>query len=126
MEELISHLKKETNYPNLQTYNGFGTALFGKYSSSTISPLEIRMIWFCIFFIPVFPIGTYVVQEKALDEYLFFGKIKFRSLIVLYGSKIVFSFIFSMIISTILRIVRVGLAVLIVWSLYYLYVHFFK
>ncbi len=75
-------------YPPLRTYNGVGIMLIGflplkrrvtiEHQNklwSRVFNVDIMMAWLCILFVPIIPIGIYVVEDTGKDSYLFYGKL---------------------------------------------------
>lgn len=53
--------------PELHTYSGFGTTIYGD------------TVWYVIFGIPIIPLGRYVVEEVGYNKYKFYGELKLHT-----------------------------------------------
>jgi hypothetical protein len=64
---LLAHrrlfLKPLTSAPKMFTINGFGTSLYGRADVDSNDQTYIATLFFVFVFIPVFPIGSYLVRD---------------------------------------------------------------
>lgn len=60
----------------LFTLNGFGTRFYGSFRHQDRFYVTYRYI--CLFFIPVIPIGCYLVSDAADDSYNVYGNVGMR------------------------------------------------
>jgi hypothetical protein len=52
------------------TINGIGAMFYGKRDCCKICGSVVRSRWFCVLFIPLFPLGTFRVKYVAPNRYL--------------------------------------------------------
>jgi hypothetical protein len=52
------------------TINGIGAMFYGKRDCCKICGSVVRSRWFCVLFIPLFPLGTFRVKYVAPSSYL--------------------------------------------------------
>lgn len=77
---------KSFNAPSLGTVNGIGTKLY----PSVFGQNEISIVWLCLIYIPLIPLGMYAVSYVGEDEdgksvYRFQNKICFLDAIKFFG-----------------------------------------
>lgn len=66
--------------PALFRINGVGPTLLGELRYPYVEPYYIAMQFFTFFFIPLFPLGFYVVKDGGGNSYVFIGKIRYADL----------------------------------------------
>ena len=59
--------------PTMHTINGIGTMLYGNYKPNA-DGVHIATLWFVFLFVPVFPLGAYVVRKAGGNSWSFFAK----------------------------------------------------
>jgi tetratricopeptide (TPR) repeat protein len=59
--------------PTMQTVNGIGTMLYGRYNPNA-DGLYIATLWFVFVFLPVFPLAAYVVRKAGGNAWTFYAK----------------------------------------------------
>ncbi len=59
--------------PNLFTFNGIGTRLYGNAQPGD-DGTRISTVWFTVFWVPVFPNGSYVVEPAEEGSWYFHGR----------------------------------------------------
>lgn len=76
-ERSFGNLKPIDYAPTLYTINGCGAMLWGSTGYNPLTGQYIATYYFVLFFIPIFPIGRYLVSNNG-KEYRFFGKLPLR------------------------------------------------
>lgn len=66
--------------PALFRINGIGPTLLGQLRYPYVEPYYIAMQFFTFLFIPLFPLGFYVVKAGDGNSYYFIGKIRHADL----------------------------------------------
>jgi tetratricopeptide (TPR) repeat protein len=66
-------LEPLTGAPIMQTINGIGTTIYGREEIGA-DGAYVTTLFFVFFFIPIFPIGAYLVADAGARRYTFFGK----------------------------------------------------
>ncbi len=59
--------------PSMHTINGIGTMLYGHYQPNA-DGIYIATLWFVVLFIPIFPLGAYVVRKAGGNSWTFYAK----------------------------------------------------
>lgn len=75
--ELLRELRywvRPSKPPTMQTINGIGTTLYGKYQRGD-DGLHVATLWFTFVFIPVFPLAAYLVSPAEKSGWYFLGKV---------------------------------------------------
>jgi hypothetical protein len=85
---LIASLKDVHKAPSLSRVNGSGGTLLGTMREPGLAPLVLRMYWFTFFFLPLFPIRVYLVQELPEDRFRFFKALPLGALHRLYWGRL--------------------------------------
>ena len=71
-EALLGHrrlfFKPLTSAPKMFTYNGCGTSLYGRADVDAADHTYVSTLYFVVFFIPVFPLGSYLVRDAASNR----------------------------------------------------------
>ena len=62
--------------PSLITINGFGTRFYGSFRQQ--EGLYVTYEFFCILFIPIVPIGCYLVSDVEVGSYHLYGHVAQR------------------------------------------------
>lgn len=65
--------------PKMYTINGFGTMLYGR-SSPAADGTHIATLWFVLLFVPVWPLGSYLVAPAKGGGWFFLAKAPFSRL----------------------------------------------
>jgi len=65
--------------PKMYTLNGFGTTLYGK-SKPAADGTYIATLWFALLFVPVWPLGSYLVAPAQDGGWFFIAKAPFSRL----------------------------------------------
>ncbi|HET7232208.1 MAG TPA: hypothetical protein VFJ16_19530 [Longimicrobium sp.] len=66
--------------PTLFRVNGIGPTLLGQLRYPYVEPYYIAMQFFTFVFVPLFPLGVYVVKAGEGNSYYFVGKIRYADL----------------------------------------------
>lgn len=66
---LKTRLKKINSAPMLGRINGCGFTLYGCLKDELLDPHIIKMHWITILWIPLIPLGVYVVDRGDYDQY---------------------------------------------------------
>lgn len=69
LAQLKAHLKPIKNGPLLGRINGCGFTLHGWLKDELLHPHIVKMHWFTILWVPLVPLGTYVVDRGDYDQY---------------------------------------------------------
>ncbi|MBD3338545.1 MAG: hypothetical protein GF353_05530 [Candidatus Lokiarchaeota archaeon] len=117
-EKIKDNLISSSFIPPLSTYNGIGFSLFGLFNIDEFKPLEFRMIWFCILYIPIFPLGIYLLEEADFASYHFYGRIKYKKFLEIFGIKNTILFLGTIILSSIGKILT---AIIVITLIYYIF-----
>ena len=80
--KLEQYLKDITKAPSLRRVNGF--CLLGTMNDSITAPSILKMYWFTALWIPIFPIGVYLVRGSAGGSYKFLAKMDISTFHSLY------------------------------------------
>jgi len=112
-KRLLDQMKKPTNIPSLRTTNGCGNTLFGSLRLTGMGELEFKAAIYCLFFLPIIPIGVYLVEEVKPDQYRFYGKINIPKFLTILGLSKSVRFIATIIISSAFMILAFVLALYI-------------
>jgi hypothetical protein len=83
---LLERMKPIQSAPALRTVNGVGLRLCGKLMLPGIRDAFISAHWLVIFFLPIVPLGLYVVSG-AYPEYRFHGRLSFSDVSAVYGQR---------------------------------------
>jgi hypothetical protein len=71
--------------PTLWRINGVGTTMLGSYKDRDISPFyHFSLLYFTVLFVPVIPIGIYLVSPASGGRTNFHAKIGFRNFAAVY------------------------------------------
>lgn len=85
---LINTMVRISSAPVLRTVNGFGFRLCGTLALPGLKQQHLAAHWFVAFFLPVLPLGLYVVSGNYPGPYKFYGRVRFRIAVRAYGSRI--------------------------------------
>ncbi len=66
--------------PTLFRINGIGPTLIGRLRYPYMEPYYVSMQFFTLFFIPLFPLGFYVVKTGGGNSYYFVGQLRHADL----------------------------------------------
>jgi hypothetical protein len=88
VRQLIGNLQKVESAPALRTFNGFGFRLSGSLMLPGMNGVYISAYWFVALFLPIIPLGLYVVSGHYPGPYKFYGKLAFGDAVKAYGSRI--------------------------------------
>lgn len=66
--------------PTLFRINGVGPTLLGQLRYPYVEPYYIAMQFFTFLFLPLFPLGFYVVKPGEGNSYYFIGKVRYADL----------------------------------------------
>lgn len=93
LETILNSLNKSKQNPTLQTTNGIGMALFGRYSPDFMGDLLFKIHFFCFVFIPIIPLGIYLVRVDNLNPvegttHSIYGKLSVLNFLSLFGFKV--------------------------------------
>ena len=61
--------------PPLFRFHGVGVVLLGWQFDELLAPYYLRMHWFTVLFVPVIPLGVYLVIDEASGELTFAKKL---------------------------------------------------
>lgn len=93
----------------LSTYNGIGASFYGEREPDFVDGSYIATHYFVIFFIPIFPLGQYLVRNAAAQDggqgYFVLGKVPFRLLLSLW-SRLLTLLVFGGLVATLLSLAR--------------------
>lgn len=81
----------------LGTINGIGVSLLGRLSAPGLDPVYVTAACGCLFYIPVLPLGFYLVKDAADGSHLCYGRIKPRAIWDAFGVQEGRSFMWSVI-----------------------------
>ncbi|MDO9229665.1 MAG: hypothetical protein Q7U03_08875 [Syntrophales bacterium] len=99
-KRLFEYMKKPTNIPSLRTTNGCGNNLFGSLSLVDMGEREFKAAFYCLCFIPIIPIGVYLVEEAKPDQYKVYGEISFTKFMSILGLSRSVKFIITIILKS--------------------------
>lgn len=77
-EKTWKNLKPIKAAPTLTTWNGIGSHLYGKTDYDVSTNSFLTTLYFCIVFIPLFPLARYRVIDAGNGSYRFLGKAPLR------------------------------------------------
>ncbi len=66
---------KPTSGPTLWRMNGVGSTMLGSFADPRVLPAYFSMLWLTVLFIPVAPLGIYLVREAGPRSFQFLGRI---------------------------------------------------
>lgn len=93
----------------LSTYNGIGASFYGESEPDFVDGSYIATHYFVIFFVPIFPLGQYLVRNAAAQDggqgYFVLGKVPFRLLLSLW-SRLITLLVFGGLVATLLSLAR--------------------
>jgi len=72
-------LDQVTSPPGMRTINGIGTMLYGRHQSGP-DGTYIATLWFTLLFVPVWPLGSYLVAQAEEGGWYFLAKAPFSRL----------------------------------------------
>jgi hypothetical protein len=67
--------------------NGLGTTMLGEVRDPILSPAHFSMCWLTVLFVPIVPLGIYLVERPTDRTYRFHGSIEAREFAKLYPGK---------------------------------------
>jgi hypothetical protein len=82
---LQSILQPIDRAPRLMRINGIGTTLLGALRYPWLEPHFVAVHFFTVLFIPLFPLGFYLVKPADGRAYYFIGKISHANLAAFVG-----------------------------------------
>lgn len=89
-QKVLATLKRSRGV-TLWRLNGIGTTLIGRFFDPELAPTYFCMVWFTVLFIPIWPIGTYLVRDATNEagkplsmSYVFLGRIDWADFGALY------------------------------------------
>lgn len=120
LERIYSAINTKKKNPILWTLNGVGVDLFGCFSIEGMGDLEFKVHCICIVFIPVMPVGVYLVEVRELDPiegttFGIHGKISLLKFFRLFG----FTSVVILALSVLLESIGKILILLIILALSY-------
>jgi hypothetical protein len=62
--------KPSNKPPTLFSFYGIGTRLYGSLKKNEYPNLSVRIVYFTLFFIPIFALGRYLIQQHEGNEYV--------------------------------------------------------
>lgn len=72
--QVFNELTPINNAPTLFTLNGIGARMYGRQSVPGHAGLYYSIHFIVMLFLPVIPLGRYLVAETGVDRYQFFGR----------------------------------------------------
>lgn len=120
LAQVVEHLDSSVKCPRLQTYNGCGTSLLGSYPLPASDTRVVTMACICALFLPIWPIGIYLVKETAHREYQVYGCLPIRAFVNIFGRAALRRLVVTAIAEGLLRLVLCAVVVAAVGGLFYL------
>jgi len=80
VEHLQSIVQPIGRAPTLFRINGIGPTLLGSLRYPYVEPYYIAMQFFTFAFIPLFPLGFYLVKHDGGNSYYFIGRLRYADL----------------------------------------------
>ena len=99
LNNIINSMKRIPTAPNLRTINGCGQSIYGYLIFPGQEHLSVKMTFLTLLFIPIIPMGVYLVKEEDCDSYIFLGKLGFGKLCSILSATEIIKFIISIIFS---------------------------
>jgi hypothetical protein len=84
---LVTQALKPTTAPKLWRMNGIGPAMLGSFTDPRTAPSYFSMLWLTVLFVPVAPLGIYLVTFDGLRSYRFHGRISAADFTKLYPGR---------------------------------------
>ncbi|HET7460597.1 MAG TPA: hypothetical protein VFJ82_05100 [Longimicrobium sp.] len=78
--QLQNIMQPVASAPRLYRINGVGSTLLGQLRYPYAEPYYIAMQFFTFLFVPLFPLGFYVVKDGGGNSFFFIGKIRYADL----------------------------------------------
>ncbi len=75
LSELAAHLKPLKGGPILGRINGCGFTFLGWLRDELLEPHMLKMHWFTVLWIPIVPLGVYVVDRGDVDQYQIYRRL---------------------------------------------------
>lgn len=80
-----NHILPIQRAPAMQTVNGIGTHLYGSQTYEPDPRYQFAILYFTFFWVPIFPLARYLVEDRGDDRWIFLGKTKWT-----WGMKVYF------------------------------------
>ena len=61
--------------PSMHTVNGIGTTIYGRVEADEEAGTYVATHWFVFLFVPVLPLGQYLVSDAGASTYRFYGRV---------------------------------------------------
>lgn len=79
---------KPTAGPTLWRMNGVGSTMLGSFADPRVLPAYFSMLWLTVLFIPIAPLGVYLVRDAGPRSFQFLGRIDATDFGRLYPGKL--------------------------------------
>jgi len=79
---------KPTSAPTLWRMNGIGSTMLGSFADPRVLPAYFSMLWLTVLFIPLVPLGVYLVRDAGPRSFQFLGRIDATDFSRLYPGKL--------------------------------------
>ena len=127
MEELakiFNLINTSKTKPILHTVNGIGCDLFGRFSLYFMDDLVFKINFICIVFIPIIPIGIYLVKVDEINPiegstYTIYGKMSAVNFFKLFGYTAIPKLIFTIFGDIIGKLVALAIALALLTAIGY-------
>jgi hypothetical protein len=84
---LVRAALKPSSGPTLWRMNGVGSTMLGSFADPRVLPAYFSMLWLTVLFIPVAPLGIYLVRHAGPRSFRFLGRIDAADFHKLYPGK---------------------------------------
>jgi hypothetical protein len=114
MAPLTGYLKPISTAPTMWSLNGFGTTLLGCLPPTRRMPqMYFARLWVIILWIPIIPLGIYLVNEVSHNRYQFLSEISSEDFHRIYKSSILKFYLLTVAYSLAFGLAIIGLLVAI-------------